>query len=98
VTEILHFETVKAALEKLLFTDCKILVFSSTESDYSRFSQHYLEALKNHKHRPVLILSAPPENMIEELSENGFDARIFQNCNARAIIGRIQERLLTNEL
>ncbi|MDB5262408.1 MAG: hypothetical protein JWQ14_1689, partial [Adhaeribacter sp.] len=97
-TEILHFETVKAALEKLLFTECKVLVFSSTETDYSRFSKHFLEALKNHKHRPVLILAAPPENMKEELEENGFDAHIFQNCNARSIISRIQERLLTNEL
>ena len=97
-TQMLHFETVKAALEKLLFTECKILVFSSTESDYHHFSEHFLAALKNHKHRPVLILAAPPENMKEELVENGFDARIFQNCNARSIIGRIQERLLTSEL
>jgi methylmalonyl-CoA mutase len=98
VTEILHFETVKVALEKLLFIDCKVLVFSSTESDYALFAQHYLEALKKHKYRPLLILAAPPEDMKEELEENGFDARIFRNCNARSIIGRIQERLLTSEV
>jgi methylmalonyl-CoA mutase len=97
-TEIIHFDSVKAALEKLLFTDCKVLVFSSTETDYLRFSQQYLEALKNHRQRPVLILAAPPQTMKEELEENGFDARIFQNCNTRSIIGRIQERLMTNEL
>ncbi|KAA5539799.1 methylmalonyl-CoA mutase family protein [Adhaeribacter rhizoryzae] len=97
-TEILHFDSVKAALEKLLFIDCKILVFSSTEAEYSQFSQHYFAALKNHKHRPILILAAPPENMKEELADNGFDARIFQNCNAPSIIGRIQERLFTSEV
>lgn len=97
-TEILHFDSVKTALEKLLFTDCKVLVFSSSDSDYSRFSQHFLEALQKHQNRPTLILAAPPENMKEELEQNGFDGHIFQNCNARSIIGRIQERLLTNEL
>ncbi|GEO06443.1 methylmalonyl-CoA mutase small subunit [Adhaeribacter aerolatus] len=97
-TEMLHFDSVKAALEKLLFTDCKVLVFSSSDSDYTHFSKSFVAALKNHKHRPALILAAPPENMKEELEENGFDAHIFQNCNALSIIGRIQERLLTSDL
>jgi len=97
-TEIIHFESVKAALEKLLFTDCKVLVFSSTQTDYRHFSRHYTEALKKHKNRPILILAAPPEDMKEELEDNGFDGHIFQNCHARSIINRIQERLLNYEL
>ena len=97
-TEILHFNSVSAALEKLLFTECRAIVFSSSEADYERFSQHFTEALKKHKNRPLLILAAPPENMKEELEENGFDGRIFQNCNAASIIGRIQQRLLSSEV
>jgi len=97
-TEILHFNSVSAALEKLLFTECRAIVFSSSEADYQRFSHHFTEALKKHKNRPLLILAAPPENMKEELEENGFDGRIFQNCNATSIIGRIQQRLLSSEV
>jgi len=97
-TEILHFNSVSAALEKLLFTECRAIVFSSSETEYERFSQHFTGALKNHKNRPLLILAAPPEEMKEELEENGFDGRIFQNCNAASIIGRIQQRLLSSEV
>jgi len=97
-TDILHFNSVSAALEKLLFIECRAIVFSSTEKEYERFSLHFTEALKKHKNRPLLILAAPPEEMKEELEENGFDGRIFQNCNAASIIGRIQQRLLSNEL
>jgi methylmalonyl-CoA mutase len=99
-TQILSFDTVEAALEKLLFTDCRIIVFSSIESDYARFSRHFREALKNHKNRPDLILAAAPAEMKQELAEHGFDGYIFQNCDVAQIISRIQEKLVTqgNEL
>lgn len=97
-TEVMRFDSVQAALEKLLFIDCKAIVFSSTESEYNRFASRFTDALKQHKKRPLLILAASPTEMKEELEENGFDGRIFQNCNAASIIGRIQERLLNYEL
>jgi methylmalonyl-CoA mutase len=97
-TEVMRFDTVQESLEKLLFTACKVIVLSSTQSEYQRFAQQFTEALKQHKNRPLLILAASPAEMKEEMEENGFDGRIFQNCNTRSIISRIQERLLTNEL
>lgn len=93
-TETLAFDSVEAALEKLLFTDCRIIVFSGIESDYERFSRHFLQTLKNHPQRPALILAAAPQEMKQELTENGFDAYIFQNCDMAQIISRIQERLV----
>ncbi|WP_026463274.1 methylmalonyl-CoA mutase family protein [Adhaeribacter aquaticus] len=97
-TQILHFDSVKSSLEKLLFVPCKVIVLSSTESQFSRFYQHFTEALKKHKNRPLLIIAASPEEMKEELLDSGFDGHIFQNCDATSIIGRIQERLLNGEL
>jgi methylmalonyl-CoA mutase len=93
-TEMIFFDSVAAALEKLLFIDCRILVFSSIESDYARFSRHFHEALKDHKKRPDLILAAHPEEMKQELAEQGFDGYIFQNCDVAQIISRIQEKLV----
>ena len=86
----------QGALEKLLFTEARVIVFSGTETDYDRFSRHFLEALKNHKTRPELILAADPKEMKQELEEQGFDGYIFQNCDVARIINRIQERLIMN--
>ena len=95
-TQILHFDSVAEALEKLLFIDCRIIVFSSTDRDYAQFSRHFLAALKDHKQRPDLILAAAPEEMKQKLEENGFDGYIFHNCDVSQIISRIQEKLVMN--
>ncbi|MGV3505160.1 MAG: methylmalonyl-CoA mutase family protein [Adhaeribacter sp.] len=93
-TEMLSFSSVETALEKLLFTDCRILVFASQQKDYARFSSRFQETLRAHKNRPVLILAAPPEEMKQELQDNGFDAYLFQHCDVTEIASRIQEKLL----
>ncbi|MGV3639652.1 MAG: methylmalonyl-CoA mutase family protein, partial [Adhaeribacter sp.] len=93
-TEILSFPSVEAALEKLLFTDCRIIVFASQEKDYQRFSGRFQEALRAHKNRPDLILAAPPEEMKQELQDHGFDGYLFRNCDVSEISSRIQEKLL----
>jgi methylmalonyl-CoA mutase len=97
-TQILLFDSVQEALEKLLFTDCRVIVFSGTESNYARFSRQFLEALKNHKTRPDLILAADPKEMKQELEDQGFDDYIFQNCDVAQIISRIQKRIMNYEL
>ena len=97
-TEILVFDSVQGALEKLLFTEARVIVFSGTETDYARFSRHFLEALKNHKTRPELILAADPKEMKQELEDQGFDGYIFRNCDVAQIISRIQQRIMNESV
>jgi methylmalonyl-CoA mutase len=96
-TEVLKFDSMSAALEKLLFTDCRIIVIASTEKEYALFSRHFLEALKNHKSRPDLILAADPKEMKQALEANGFDSFLFQNCDIPQIIQRIQKKITNYE-
>lgn len=96
-THVFHFETIEDALNALENDAAKVVVLSGSEEQYAYFDQTLATRIKNHAHKPVLILAATPQHMEEEMMSKGFDQFIFQGCNMDSIISCIQQKMVHEE-
>ncbi|KAA9340807.1 methylmalonyl-CoA mutase family protein [Adhaeribacter soli] len=96
-THVFHFETIEAALNVLQNDAAKVVVLSGSDEQYQYFDQALTTRIKNHAHKPILILAATPQHMEEEMMSKGFDQYIFQGCNMDSIISCIQQKMVHEE-
>jgi methylmalonyl-CoA mutase len=93
-TKVLPFETVKAAAAVLFSLPAKIIVLSCSPDTFARFGREFGPLLEKHPNRPALILASDPHVLKEEMIASGFDEFIFENCDTKEIITRIQKKLM----
>jgi methylmalonyl-CoA mutase len=96
-THVFHFETVEDALNALENDAAKIVVLSGSDDQYQNFDEKLAIRIKNHEHKPILILAATPQHMEDEMMSKGFDQYIFQGCNMDSIISCIHEKIIQEE-
>ncbi len=97
-TMIYQFATLQDAVNGLENDKAKVVVLSGSEEDYHRFDKELTDRIRNHDHKPVLIMAASPVNMEEEMIEKGFDQFIFHGCDINSIINCIQKKVLVEEV
>ncbi|CAN5882933.1 hypothetical protein BH24BAC1_BH24BAC1_13960 [soil metagenome] len=96
-TQVLSFETVPATATALLSLPAKVIVLSASSSEFAQFGKQFGPLLKNHPQRPALILASDPTVMKEEMIASGFNEFMFEGCDTKEIIARIQEKLMKEE-
>jgi methylmalonyl-CoA mutase len=96
-TETQAFETVQTAAAALLSQPAAVIVLSSSPEDFAQFGREFGPLLRNHPHKPTLILASDPKVMKEEMIASGFEEFIFDGCDTKTIIARIQDKLMQEE-
>ena len=96
-TLVYHFESLADAVNGLENDKARIVVLSASEEDYERFDKELTDRIKNHEHKPILIMAASPVNMEEEMMSKGFDQYIFHGCDMNSIINCIQKKVLVED-
>ncbi|GAA4315067.1 methylmalonyl-CoA mutase subunit beta [Nibribacter koreensis] len=93
-TQVVKVNTVNEALASVKPLDAQVIVMATPEQAFSDFADEFARGMRDqHKQGPALILADDPMHLKDELRANGFDEFLFQGCDTKEIITRIQERL-----
>ncbi|QHL89372.1 methylmalonyl-CoA mutase [Nibribacter ruber] len=93
-TQVVKADTVQEALTSVKSLDAQVIVMATPEKAFSDFADEFARGMRaQHKQGPALILADDPMHLKDELRANGFDEFLFQGCDTKEIITRIQERL-----
>ncbi|RNI31168.1 methylmalonyl-CoA mutase subunit beta [Rufibacter latericius] len=93
-TQVLKYEDVSEAIAGVRTLDAQVIVMAAPENQFNEFSEAFAKGMRaDRRQGPALILADDPMHLKEELRANGFDEFLFQGCDIKEIISRIQERL-----
>jgi methylmalonyl-CoA mutase len=93
-TQILKFDSVSSALAEVRNLEVQVIVMAAPEKQFQEFAQAFAQGMRaQQKQGPALILADDPMHLKDELRAHGFDEFLFQGCDTKEIITRIQERL-----
>ncbi|MBC3541301.1 methylmalonyl-CoA mutase family protein [Rufibacter sediminis] len=93
-TQVLKFDNVSAALQGVKDLDVQVIVMAAPEKAFHDFAEAFAKGMRSQqKQGPALILADDPLHLKDELRAHGFDEFLFQGCDTKEIITRIQERL-----
>ncbi|GGK65911.1 methylmalonyl-CoA mutase family protein [Rufibacter glacialis] len=93
-TQVLKFDNVSAALTGVKELDVQVIVMAAPDQQFQEFAEAFAKGMRaQQKQGPALILADDPMSLKDELRGHGFDEFLFQGCDTKEIITRIQERL-----
>ncbi|RNI29549.1 methylmalonyl-CoA mutase [Rufibacter immobilis] len=93
-TQVLRVKTVNEAQSAVRDVEAQVIVMAAPDQQFHEFAEQFAKAMRaQHKQGPALILADDPLHLKDELRDHGFDEFLFQGCDTKEIIARIQERL-----
>jgi methylmalonyl-CoA mutase len=93
-TQVLKVNSVQEALAQVKPLDAQVIVMATPEQAFTDFAEEFAKGMRTqHQESPALILADNPLHLKDELKAHGFDEFLFQGCDTKEIISRIQERL-----
>ncbi|MDX5443331.1 MAG: methylmalonyl-CoA mutase family protein, partial [Hymenobacteraceae bacterium] len=92
-TQLQVFDNIAEAARILEKQQPAVLVFSTSEAEFDKFANVFNPDIKQKAGKTALILAADPQNMKENLMQQGFDDFLFKGCDTETIISRIQQKL-----
>ncbi|WP_181305750.1 methylmalonyl-CoA mutase subunit beta [Rufibacter sp. XAAS-G3-1] len=93
-TQVLKFDDVSDALNGVKNLDVQVIVMAAPHQQFQEFAETFAKGMRaQHRQGPALILADDPMHLKDELRNHGFDEFLFQGCDTKEIITRIQERL-----
>ncbi|ALI98139.1 methylmalonyl-CoA mutase subunit beta [Rufibacter tibetensis] len=93
-TQVVKFDNVSAALAGVKDMEAHVLVMAAPQNAFNEFAETFAKGMRAQQRQgPALILADDPMQLKDELRSHGFDEFLFQGCDTKEIITRIQERL-----